>query len=507
MKRKILLLLLVTLMTVNPVGAKIVQYKTFTISKSKLLDKIKGGWAGQTIGCTYGGPVEFKYLGKIIPDTVVLKWDNGCIKKNFEDNGGLYDDVYMDLTFVDVFNRLGLDASVDSFAQAFAHAPYPLWHANQAARYNILRGIMPPESGFWKNNPHADCIDFQIEADFAGLMSPGIPNAATYFSDKIGHIMNYGDGWYGGVYIAAMYSLAFKENNIENIVTKALKILPPQSKYYKCISDIIRWHKQYPKDWKKTWKLCQDRYSDDLGCPECVYRAEDIDAVLNGAYVVIGLLYGQGDFSKTLEISARCGQDADCNPASAAGVLGTMLGYSQIPGKWMKNLKEVEDMPFAYTSISLNKAYEMSFNQAIQVVKRFGGIIKGEKVLIKEETPNVVRYEKSFEGLYLAHMKGLKTYYMKKDYTVSFDGVGFAIVGGVYGPKNYVADLEIFVDGKSVTIMHLPANIHDRSDELCWNYNITKGNHQLTLHWLNPKDDVSLAVRRVIFYSNKPAKK
>jgi hypothetical protein len=48
-------------------------------------------------------------------------------------NAGLYDDLYMDLTFVDVFEKYGLDAPVDSFANAFANAGYMLWHANQAA--------------------------------------------------------------------------------------------------------------------------------------------------------------------------------------------------------------------------------------------------------------------------------------------------------------------------------------------------------------------------------------
>ena len=31
----------------------------------------------------------------------------------------LYDDIYMDLTFVDVLERVGLEAPVDSFAIAF----------------------------------------------------------------------------------------------------------------------------------------------------------------------------------------------------------------------------------------------------------------------------------------------------------------------------------------------------------------------------------------------------
>ena len=132
-------------------------------------------------------------------------------------NPGLYDDLYMDLTFVDVFEKYGLDAPVDSFANAFATCRLYAWHANQAGRYNILHGIKAPASGYWKNNPHADCIDYQIESDFAGLMSPGCPIQLLPFSDKIGHIMNYGDGWYGGVFVGAMYSLAFDSSDINYI--------------------------------------------------------------------------------------------------------------------------------------------------------------------------------------------------------------------------------------------------------------------------------------------------
>ena len=51
-------------------------------------------------------------------------------------------------------------------------------------------------------SPNAYDIDFQIEADFIGLMSPGLPGAAAALSDRVGHIMNSGDGWYGGVYVA-----------------------------------------------------------------------------------------------------------------------------------------------------------------------------------------------------------------------------------------------------------------------------------------------------------------
>ena len=272
--------------------------RRITFTREQLKDKIMGGWAGQTIAVTLGGPYEFRFNGTFIQDYQPLLWYNGYLKKTMVNKPGLYDDLYMDLTFVDVFEKYGLDAPVDSFANAFAHAGYMLWHANQSARYNLLNGIKAPASGHWLNNPHADDIDYQIEADFAGLMSPGMPNTASKISDKIGHIMNYGDGWYGGVYVGAMYTLAFTSNDINYIVTEALKTIPKQSTYYQCISDVIKWHKQYPADWHQTWFELQKKWSAEAGCPDGVFNAFDIDSKLNSAYVVTALLYGRGDYSK-----------------------------------------------------------------------------------------------------------------------------------------------------------------------------------------------------------------
>src|SRR6476660_4504372 len=159
---------------------------TITLSSQQLKDKIRGGWARQTIGVTYGGPVEFKFNGTWIQETQPIVWYDGYLKETMTNIPGLYDDIYMDLTFVDVLERVGLNAPVDSFAKAFANAGYTLWHANQSARYNILNGIKAPQSGDWHYNPHADDIDFQIESDFAGLMNPGMPQSASSIADKVG---------------------------------------------------------------------------------------------------------------------------------------------------------------------------------------------------------------------------------------------------------------------------------------------------------------------------------
>ena len=308
--------------------------KKTTISKQDLQDKIKGGWAGQVIGCTYGGPTEFSHPGTMIRDEQPIPWDSTRVAWYFSNSPGLYDDVYMDLTFMDVMAKEGIDAPASSHAKAFANAPYPLWHANQAARYNILNGLMPPLSGQWKHNPHAEDIDFQIEADFAGLMSPGMPNSAAEICDRVGHIMNYGDGWYGGVYMAAMYSLAFVSHDVDYVVEEALKSIPSESLFSKCIHDVINTYHKNPDDWKSAWFTVERNWASDIGCPDGIFRPFNIDARVNSAYVVIGLLYGNGDFARTLDISTRCGQDSDCNPATAGGILGVILGYEKIPAFW-----------------------------------------------------------------------------------------------------------------------------------------------------------------------------
>jgi len=475
-----------------------------TITKQQLMNKIKGGWAGQTIGCTFGGPEEFRYCGTMIQDYVSIPWSDGYLKWWYENAPGLYDDVYMDLTFVDVFDRLGLDAPVDSFAMAFANAGYSLWHANQSARYNILNGIMPPESGNWLNNPHSDDIDFQIESDHSGLMSPGMPNAAAEIADKIGHIMNYGDGWYGGVYVSTMYTLAFVSSDINFIVEEALKAIPEQSRFHQCMKDVIQWHKAYPDDWKQTWFECQKKWSEDIGCPDGALVPFDIDAMINCAYVLTGLLYGEGDFAKTLEIATRCGQDADCNPATAGGILGAILGYDKIPDYWMKNLREVEDMNFAYTNISLNKTYQMSFNQALQMIKRNGGKIDGENVTIKCQQPKPVRYEKGFDGLYPVQRKGINQKITQLN-PVEFEGTGIVITGNITSSdKNYVATVEASLNGKVVETIKLPVNYTVRRNDLFWKYQLPKAKYTLTFKWLNPQSDATINVSDALIYSDAP---
>jgi len=491
-------------------GKKITQTftdgETVKVSKAVLQDKIKGGWAGQVIGCTYGGPTEFKWNGTMIGDHVPIPWDDTRMLWHYENSPGLYDDVYMDLTFVDVFEKHGLDVSDSLHALAFARAEYPLWHANQAARYNILNCIMPPASGHWKNNPHADDIDFQIEADFAGLMSPGMVNSTADICTRIGHIMNYGDGVYGGIYVAAMYSLAFVYNDMEFVVAEALKTIPPESEFHQCIADVIQWHKQYPDDWKSTWFEAQKKWTYDKACPNGVFVPFNIDAKINAAYIVIGLLYGKDNFGATVDISTRCGYDSDCNPANAAGILGAMIGYSQIPDFWKQGIEKVEDRNFQYTDMSLNKVYEIGFRHASEMIKRNGGSEEGDNILIKYQVPQTVPLEIAFEGLFPTERKRLGKQLSSDNPEMSFEmeGCGFIVNGRAAkeGPlPNATLEVDIFTDGQFLETVKMPTQSLVRKLEVAWKYDLPEEARTISLKARNIPEGYRIDLGDVLLYS------
>jgi hypothetical protein len=498
----------------NNSRSQIIYPDTLIIEKSVLADKIKGGWAGQVIGCTYGGPTEFQYKGGIIHDYVPIHWDSSLMLWWYDNRPGLYDDVYMDLTFVNVMEKHGLDAPARLHGEAFANAAYPLWHANQAARYNILNGIYPPASGYWKNNPHADDIDFQIEADFAGLMNPGLVNSSSAICDTVGHIMNYGDGWYGGVYVAAMYALAFVFDDPATIVKEALKTIPEQSTFYKCINDVIIWSKQYPDDWKRTWFETETKWGEDHGCPDGVFKDFNIDAKLNAAYIVIGMLYGDGDFGKSVDISTRCGQDSDCNPASVAGILGTMMGYSNIPDYWKQGIDQVADREFPYMTISLNDAYDISYNHALQMIAKEGGITATTALKIPVQKPVPVQLEQGFENLrpvdfaktYTDHFTQTILNGDAPEFTYNFEGKGIVINGNARHSMDAIpattVEIDVYIDNEWVETVKMPTDFITRKHDIYWNYDLTEGNHNVKLVLKKTEPGYEINLNRIIVYES-----
>ena len=361
-----------------------------TISPDVLKDKIAGGWAGKMIGVSYGVPTEFEAHGFTFEDSI--KWKPANINLSL-----LEDDIYVQLTFMMTMDQFGMDAPAKKFQELFAKSAYKLWHANVQGRKNYFDSIFPPQSGQPANNSHADDIDFQIEADFIGMISPGMPDNVIKMADKIGHIMNYGDGVYGGTFVAALYSAAFFEKDMETIVKSARRAIPGESDYSKIINDAILLHRQYRSDWRAAWKELQKKWGETDMCG--AGSSYNIDAKLNGAYIVFGLLYGEGDPFKTMEIATRCGQDSDCNPSSAMGVLGVFKGFKAFPEDYRQHVLAISDSLFINTDYSFNKAIEKTIAYAKAITLKNGGKVSDTGLKIKIQTPKPGPLEVSFPNL------------------------------------------------------------------------------------------------------------
>ncbi len=360
------------------------------LSRDVLRDKIRGAWAGQMIGVAYGAPTEFKSLGKIIA---------GDIKGYPLTNAIVQDDLYVEMTFARVMDTVGLSASTADYAEAFKNSQYELWHANAAARRNLNRGIAAPMSGHPRYNVHADDIDFQIEADFIGIMCPGLPQVANQFCERVGRVMNYGDGLYGGMFVCGMYSAAYFETDPRKVVAAGLAGIPAGSSYARLVSDLLVWSAKEPNDWRKVWQQVQEKWDKNDPCPNGALHAYNIDAKLNGAYIAFGLLYGKGDWQQTMEIATRCGQDSDCNPSSALGVLGAMIGYAGIPESYKPELAKIANTKFSFTDYSYRDIVKATEVRALAVIRQAGGQVNEAEVLIPEQPPKAPPLEQCNFGV------------------------------------------------------------------------------------------------------------
>lgn len=346
-------------------------------SQRDVRDRIAGGWVGALIGGAWGIPTEFRYRGRTIPSNQVPAWS--LRRANRYSFAGESDETYVEIPFLNATLAAGPAVGFPKWGAAFASTEFPLFFANLRARDLLRAGVPAPLSGDPAHNRFADDIDFQIESDWTGLAAPGQPGAAVNLAWRAGHVTNYGDGVYGGVMIAAMHAAAFRTRGIEAIVEAGREAVPKGSSYRAMIEDVLGWHAAHPRDWKATWRRLERRWN--AHSPGAKYTAThsefNVDAKLNGGYVLLGLLYGRGDLARTIRISMRAGQDSDCNPSNAASILGTWLGRSGIPLRYRHGIAYGRRFPF--TAYTLRRAIAANLAVARALTAARGGLVDSSR--------------------------------------------------------------------------------------------------------------------------------
>ena len=492
------------------------------ISLTVLEDKIRGGWAGQMIGVAYGTADEFHYQHKINEGS--LPWVPGMVSVALEQ-----DDLYVEMSFAEVLDRQGLNATTRQLGEAFRQTRFGVCHGNAGARRLLDSGYAAPLSGDPRLNIHVNDIDFQIEADFIGLMSPGLPLQALDYATRTGRVMAHGDGLYGGIFVSAMYAAAFFESDPRTVIEQALASIPSGSNHARAIRDVLQWSREFPDDWRHTWRLLEDKWDFAGSCPDEAGSPFNIQASLNAAYVVMGLLYGRGDFARTLEITTRSGQDSDSNPSIAGGVIGTVLGYSALPDTWKSGIPPIADKPFNYTNYSYNDIVESTIRRAILAIRFGGGRLSADTAYVPEQQAVAAPLENWTMGRPVTiiptdghewRLQGnwqttiadparfcgpLFNYQLTSagnaTASLDFNGNSVALVG-VRSPKGGKADL--YVDGNFAAQIDFYVR-KDTTDTDLWHSNALRpGMHHLELRARNDRNPDSmgneLALGRAILY-------
>jgi ADP-ribosylglycohydrolase len=180
-----------------------------------------------------------------------------------------------------------------------------------------------------------------MRGDIWGMIAPGMPKVAARYAAIDASISHTGNGIYGEQFISAAISIAMVEKSPEKIIRTALKTIPADCVYASAIKDMLKWHKEN-KNWQDAWELMDKKWGFfedgtrvhkfkdakyDNG--DASYQWLDqkwVIADINGAACTLALLYGDGDFSKSICIATMCGYDNDCNTGTVGAILGAMYG-------------------------------------------------------------------------------------------------------------------------------------------------------------------------------------
>ncbi len=381
MKHTIRIVLLLTVVLLATMPAQAGKKK---ISKAELHDKIAASWIGQMIGNIYGLPHENKYINAPGAET----WPYGYTKNldKLEKYGGAFsdDDTDVEYMYLLQMEKWGPEPTYAQLKDAWMyHIRDRVWLANRAALGLMHYGYTPPFTGSKALNPHWYQIDPQLINEIWAVTAPGMVQYAARKSAWAARITSDDWGADPTIHYGAMYSAAFFEQDIRKLIDIGLAALPQGSRYAVTVKEMIELHAKYP-DWKEAWKImAQKYYVDEPDMTKTIWNAN-----LNGACAILAMLYGEGDFQHTLDLSCAMGFDADNQAATVAGLLGVMYGMKGLPENlylpvegWTKPFNDTYinitryDMPDATISSMIDRTVEA----AVKLILAKGGKLSGSE--------------------------------------------------------------------------------------------------------------------------------
>ena len=320
-------------------------------SADVLGDRILGAWLGRCAGCALGKPTEGRDrewirryleaadaypLSSYFP--VIEPFPEGlALHANYKETAqGMIrymardDDLDYTILGLHVLEAHGMGFETSHVgAEWLDHLPYTRVYASGRMAYrNLVDGLEPPETALVMN-PYRERIGGQIRADIYGYVTPGWPERGAELAYRDTILSAVANGVYGAMLVAAMLSAAFVCDDVVEVINVGLAEIPAESRLAEAVRDVLVWREEV-----SDWEEARDRLEEKYGCLDKVHT------VNNACVVLQGLLYGDGDFARTICLAVMGGWDTDCNGATAGSIMGAMLGGAALPESWVAPLND-----------------------------------------------------------------------------------------------------------------------------------------------------------------------
>jgi ADP-ribosylglycohydrolase len=320
----------------------------------ELSDRLHGAWLGRCAGCNLGKPVEGHgwnrrklrtyleqagaypiddYLPVLdpMPDGMELNgsWreaTRGRVNAMARD-----DDIDYTILGLHVLEGLGPGfTTADIGREWLRHLPFTqTYTAERAAYRNLVRGIEPTATAT-TFNPYREWIGAMIRGDAFGYVSPGRPDLAAGLAYADAALSHVGNGVYGEMWAAALIAISLSVSSARDALDLSLAYVPPQSRLAQALT-----RTRASFDAGLSWDQAMERIEADLG------HYHWIHTINNAAVVAAALLWGEGDFSRTIGLAVEGGLDTDCTGATAGSAFGALHGSAALPGVWVDPLHDL----------------------------------------------------------------------------------------------------------------------------------------------------------------------
>ncbi|MFJ9824022.1 ADP-ribosylglycohydrolase family protein [Streptomyces sp. NPDC101160] len=325
------------------------------LKHSELADRILGGWTGRIAGNMLGKPVEsgehwtreridaYLRLTGALPLTDYLPAPPAAGADGFElrpewpqcVRGRIHgscrdDDIDYTILGLHLLETRGFSFTTEQVGEQWLlRLPYlQTFTAERVAYRNLANGLKPPLTATF-DNPYQEWIGALIRADVYGWTSPGDPRRAASLARRDAVLSHTGNGVYGAMWAAALVAAAFTAPDARTAVAAALERIPASCRLARTVRHTMALHEAGVE-----WSEALAELAKETGALGWIHT------IPNAAVLTAGLLYGEGDFTRTIALTVRGGLDTDSNGATAGSVAGVLCGAAAIPAQWSEPLAD-----------------------------------------------------------------------------------------------------------------------------------------------------------------------